>query len=165
MNNPLRGGLRPYVCHGTAFPLAILAWVICFIIPRSGDQPPGQPVSELTTPVIASSGHSYLQSRAVCFPLFVSGAARHCGTRTAGSTRPLSGAERVYSLTSVTNCNHHERSRAESACFYSERTCAGTPSLPLPRGAAPVPLYTQTQQNKARISESIAHQRAGWTGP
>lgn len=165
MNNPLRGGLRPFVCHGTAFPLAILAWVICFIIPRSGDQQYGQPASELIPPVTTSSGYSEYQSRAVCFPLFVPGAARLCGTRTAGSILPLTGAARVYSLTSVTNCNHHERGRAESACRIGKRTCAGTPSLPLPRGAAPVPLYTQKQQNNARISASIAHHRAGWTGP
>lgn len=166
MNNPLRGGLRPFVCHGTAFPLAILAWSICFIIPRSGDHIHDQTQSELINSVTITSGYATLQSRAVCFPLVVSDAARHCGTRTAGSILPLSGAARVYSLTSVTNCNHHERGRAESACLNGLRTCAGTPSLPLPRGAAPVPLYTtQTKKNMARILESTAYPRAGWTGP
>lgn len=164
MNNPLRGSHRLLVCHGTAFPLAILAWTIFFFLPRSGaGHREHIPWQEEATSLDKALPQPSI-SRAVCFPLVVSDASLHCETRTAGSILPLSGAARLFPWTSVTNCNHHERGRAGSASLSGERTCFGTPSFPLPRGAAPVPL-SFNHTHSVRLPHSVSPLKAGWTGP
>ncbi|MCB9313248.1 MAG: hypothetical protein H6568_10820 [Lewinellaceae bacterium] len=142
MNNPLPGSRRPSVCLGSAFPMAILLWTLFFILPRSGEQW-ALPAERIT--YVHSSGGQEIDNiqLTACFPSIVPRASLHGGTRTAGSTLPHgSGAARVFPPTSVTNCNHHERGRAGSVCLPGRPSRFGTPPPSLPRGAAPVLLFS-----------------------
>ncbi len=169
MNNPLRGSRRPEVCHGIAFPLSILLWTMVFIFSSEGQIKRSDRITSIDR--FIQNGWSSSLS-AVCFPLIVPGASWLCGTRTAGSTLPLyAGAARPFSSTSVTNCNHHERSRAETPCRTGRWKCFGTTGSaigrtisPFPRGAAPVLLYSNNDL-PVRHQRSVPQAHAWLAGP
>ncbi len=168
MNNPLQGSGRHEVWFGTAFPLAILLWTMVFILSNEGQFRKSiqiDPIDQL----VQRFGSSSLS--AVCFPLTVSGARWLCETRTVGSALPHAGAVRPIPFTSVTNCNHHERSRAGTSCLAGRRICFGTPWSatrrivpPFPRGAAPV-LLQHYQHSTVRSRPSVPQARAWLAGP
>ena len=168
MNNPPRGSRRHEAWFGTAFPLAILLWTSVFILSNEGQFKKSIQITSID-PLVQHSGSSSLS--AVCFFLAVPGTLWLRGTRTAGSTLPHVGATRLFPLTSVANCNHHERSRAGTLCLLGRRSCYGTPQSasrrilpPFPRGAAPV-LLPYNKNSTVRHQHSVPQSRAWLAGP
>lgn len=169
MNNPLRGGRRPEVCHGIAFPLAIILWTTVFIFSSESQINRSDRIMSINRLIPCRWSSSLLEA---CFPLIVPKARGLCGTRTAGSALPQCvGAARPFPLTSVTNCNHHERSQAGTPCLTDRRTCFGTPwsallrkSSPFPRGAAPVLLRPNIDLS-VRYQRTVPQAHAWLAGP